>query len=436
MLVVSGCPRSGTSLMMDLLRVALGEDRILGKKFPQEEQIENIKEQGENETDEQYAARMYVFGKTRDEEKIMADLAESKDMNPNGFWEMLYTVQGCHFRFFDAEQLEEMITEETPSVCKIVSQGLSGTDPRYVTKMIYMIRHPRAVAKSQERLKRDYPFSDDGKFVVNGEEVKIHTPEMYINVTAMASRYLKKYTDIPVLYVYFDDLIAKPQETLAKVQDFLGEGDFETAAAQIEPKLKRSEPEKIDSPFWEDAEFVYDHFINQDFDAIDEYLKEPSRMIHRKNARWMCVRLMDPKVEDECLNCMKSEIVRGNYKKTAENKNIDWKNEPCIFECARIVDAPHKTIEESIRTNHWLSQEELEERSMNYERAEKMKESFAQVAKSGFKPQRLPKDKGGRSFREMLEHESDGVVAELLDQSEEETNPNHHMGPSTASPIE
>lgn len=407
MYVVSGCPRSGTSLMMDLMRVALGEDRILGKKFPQEEQIEEIREQGEEETDEQYAVRMYVFKKTRDEEKIMADLAESKDMNPNGFWEMLYTVQGCHYRFFDSDRLEKILTEETPSVCKIVSQGLVGTDPRYITKMIYMIRHPRAVAKSQERLKRQYPFSEDGKFIVNGEEVKIHTPEMYINVTAMASRYLNKYKDIPVLYVFFDDLITKPQETLAKVKEFLGEGDFEKAAAQIEPKLNRSEPENIDSPFWEDAEFVYDHFINQDFEAIKEYLMEPTRMIHRKNKKWLCVRMMSPKVEDECLHCMNSETVRRNYQKTAEGKKIDWRNEPCIFECAHIVDKPKKTIQDSIRYNHWLDPEEWE----------------PEVVVTNIRDSRIENNQEQNVPKEI---EEDHIVLQR----------SYHLGPSTSSPIE
>ena len=45
MYVVSGCPRSGTSLMMDLMRVAYGEKRLLGKKFPQDEQMEMMKNQ-------------------------------------------------------------------------------------------------------------------------------------------------------------------------------------------------------------------------------------------------------------------------------------------------------------------------------------------------------------------------------------------------------
>jgi len=417
MYVVSGCPRSGTSLMMDLLRVALGEDRILGKKFPQEEQIEAVREQGEEETDEHYAARMYVLDKTRDEEKILKDLEESKDMNPNGFWEMLYTVQGCHYRFFDADRLEEITSTDKPSICKIVSQGLNGTDPRYITKMIYMNRHPRAVAKSQERLKRNYPFSDDGKFVVNGEEVKVHTPEMYINVTAMASRYLSKYDQIPILYVNFDDLIAKPQETLSKVKDFLGEGDFDAAAAQIEPKLKRSEPENIDSPFWEDAEFVYDSFIKQDFEAVVDYLKDPERMIHRKNRRWLCVRMMTPKVEDECMKCISDSIVAGNYKKNAENRKIKWRDEPCIYECAHVAGQKYKTIEQSIRENHWLTEEERQARMVEVAVAEPETEPIS-----------------AQEFITEVESKENEKVG-FWDEMADVEDPSDHMGPSTTSII-
>ncbi len=36
MLIISGCPRSGTSVQMDIHRAVFGEERILGAKFPQE----------------------------------------------------------------------------------------------------------------------------------------------------------------------------------------------------------------------------------------------------------------------------------------------------------------------------------------------------------------------------------------------------------------
>jgi len=353
MWVVSGCPRSGTSLMMDLLRVTFGEERILGKKFPQEEHIEQMKKQNENETDHQYAARMYIHKKLRDEEKIKKDLEESKDMNPNGFWEMLYTVKGCYFRFFDSDRLEKILTEEKKSICKIVSQGLIQSDPIYIDKIIYMIRHPRAVAKSQEKLKRQFPFSDGGKILIDNEEVKVHTPEMYINVTAMAAKWFVKYPNVEVKFVYFDELISEPKKVLTEVQEFLGEGDFEKAIAQINPKLNRSYPENIDSPFWEDAEFIYNNFIQQNYNEIIEYMKVPERMIHRKNNRWYCCRINRLVVENECLNCINNEVTRENFKIFAEQKKINWKEEPCIFECSHHPENNPITIEESIANNSW-----------------------------------------------------------------------------------
>ena len=56
MIVVSGCPRSGTSLTMDCMRHAFGEDRIMGKKFPQERKYVFMKEQFEGEDDNAYEA--------------------------------------------------------------------------------------------------------------------------------------------------------------------------------------------------------------------------------------------------------------------------------------------------------------------------------------------------------------------------------------------
>jgi hypothetical protein len=363
MFVVSGCPRSGTSLMMDLCRVAFGEDRILGKKFPQEEQIEMVKEQHEMESDNSYAARMYIFNKTRDEEKIMKDLEESKDMNPNGFWEMLYTCQGVHYRFGDLPRLEKLQEEKDgeKSICKIVSQGLAQSDPKYIDKIVYMIRHPRSVAKSQERLKRQFPFSnsEEDKMLVNGEEQAIHTPEMYIQVTAMAARWLIKYPDVPVIFVNFDELIEKPNETLQGIRDFLNDGDFESAAKQIEPRLRRSQPQDVENDLWEDAENIYKMFCEKDFEGIVEYMKNPNLMIYRKNKRWLCTRLNEPKTENECLACQKSSVVRNNFKQRAEKKEINWQDEPCIFECAHNPDEPLKTIGESVEFNTWANDDSL-----------------------------------------------------------------------------
>ena len=108
----------------------------------------------------------------------------SKMMNPNGFWEDgRFTVRGLSWRFNCREELDGYLTEEKPTCVKIVSQGLIQTDPRYISKMVYLIRHPRNVAKSQENLvtELDQMFGDKNT-------LKMHTPKMYLNVTAQASR--------------------------------------------------------------------------------------------------------------------------------------------------------------------------------------------------------------------------------------------------------
>jgi hypothetical protein len=341
--------------MMDLLRVTFGEDRILGKKFPQEEHIEEMRKQREEESDKQHAARMYMIKNMRDQEKLEESLKESKDMNPNGFWEMLYTVQGIYYRFHDADRLEKILVEEKKSICKIVSQGLMQSDPKYIDKVIYMIRHPRAVAKSQERLKRSWPLNSEP--TVNGEPQPIHTPEMYVNVTTMASRWFLKYPEVQVHYVHFDELIEDPERILNGVQEFLGEGDFSKAINQINPKLRRSLPQDIDSPFWEDAEMVYKLFTEKNHQGVIDYMSDPSLTIHRKNKRIPCARVRNFRTEDQCLMCKTNRTTRDNFKKEAIRKNIYWYNEPCIFECAHDFDNELKTIEESIKNNFWVEKE-------------------------------------------------------------------------------
>lgn len=355
MYVVSGCPRSGTSLGMDLMRVAYGDDRLLGKKFPQESRKEEIEKRRPNETDEQYTTRMYCLNRTRNDEAIEARLEQTKDMNPNGFWEMLYTVQGCHYRYADLERLDKLLTEEKKSFCKIVSQGLAQSDPKYIDKVIFMIRHPRAVAKSQERLVRPGPLGDIARTKVDGEKLKVHSPEMFINVTGMVSYWFKRNPDIPVLYVFYDELLQNPDKVLSEIQEFIGEkGDMVSAAKQINKKLKRSEPEDVPSPLWEDAEFVYDNFLKRDYQKIVDYLSRPDIAFNRYTLQYPCLRSGRPVRPDICDVCRnkKSSYIKDK-KKIAKKKKIDWENEPCIYECGYRLGFKPLSIKESIENNFW-----------------------------------------------------------------------------------
>lgn len=355
MYVISGCPRSGTSLMMDLMRVAYGEERLLGTKFPSQDRIEKAEKQRPNESDEKYRIRKYVMDRMKEESKVEKRFEETKDMNPNGFWEMLYTVQGCHYRFGDLDRLDKLLKEEKKSFCKIVSQGLANSDPKYVDKVIFMIRHPRAVAKSQERLRRPGPMGAVAQAQIDGENIKIHTPEMFIDVTGMASKWIIRNPEIPIYHVLYDELLEKPEEILDGIQEFIGEkGNISEASKQINKKLRRSMPEEVDNPLWEDAEFVYEKFLEREYEEIVKYLSKPDIVFNRMKERFTCLRSRIPVNHVICSVCRnKKSTYIDNQKKILEKYNIDWRNEPCIFECGYNYGFKQLTVEESIKHNFW-----------------------------------------------------------------------------------
>jgi len=190
MYVVSGCPRSGTSLTMDIMRIALGEDRIIGEKFPQE------KRNKEPETEvEKYLSEKFPNNQKEQFEK-------SKDMNPNGFWEMEWSVKGI--RYLPNLHTELQSSKISPiKVVKCVSQGLIVSDPIHISKIIFLLRHPRQVAKSQEKLQGQ--FGDLENPIQNGREVRKHSPQMFCQVTIQAARWFDLNPEVPLLIVNFDD---------------------------------------------------------------------------------------------------------------------------------------------------------------------------------------------------------------------------------------
>ena len=331
MIIVSGCPRSGTSLMMDCLRQALGDDRIIGKAFPFEDRIN---QRAETEI-EKYIKKKYGI-RTKDQEAV----EKSKDMNPNGFWECRYTVQGVKWhRGIDRVCKPEM-------VCKIVSQGLAHSDPKYIDRIIYMMRHPREVAKSQERLRSNLPGAEELKEKAG----PVHSPKMFVDVTCAAARWLLENPK-PIQLVHYDSLIEYPEETLGAVKGFLGEGDF--SKHPIDRGLKRSAREDIDNELWEDAEHIYDRFIAGDYQNLVEYIENPKSRTNKVGARYPCVRLDEMVVYKHCENCYNDKMTMWNLRKKAEERKIDWRNEPCVFECGIGIDVDTKAVEQSIQFNHW-----------------------------------------------------------------------------------
>lgn len=390
MLIVSGCPRSGTSLCMDIQRIVHGEEQLLGKKISDrdfESIVEEQLERKEDEAEHEYRIRRFLLerrlDKRRDRQK--ARQKKTKDMNPNGFWEMDFTVAGItpYRRFRQmavySQELQDILDEIEAGafkVCKVVSQGLLSSNPRMIGKIIYMIRHPRAVAKSQERLSYnlELPDPETGEMKNLSDLVKITTPKMFIDVTARAAKFFLDYPEIPVRFYHFEELIKDPAPLLDDMQEFAGCGDYSKALSAIEPKLSRSNHAKVKSHLLTDAEFVYEKFCaaaeiinaggdqekaNELFTEIREYLSDPHRQFNRDRNQWPCFRHNHMVKEKLCRSCMTDPVVRYNAKQGRDVAPIQnetpWQEEPCLFECGMDLDRDkYLTIEESIANNFWI----------------------------------------------------------------------------------
>lgn len=396
-LIVSGCPRSGTSLCMDIQREAHGEDAILGFKFPQEnrqKEKDDMFVRYDHEEDHQYEIRKYITEKQILEIE-MRELAQGrpldyKDMNPEGFWECAFTVQGIIYQPQFNRLLQGIRTGKNFKVIKVVSQGMLNSDPQYIGKIIYMIRHPRKVAKSQERLKRGFDFTDpaDGKIKNAFQDITIHTPEMYIQVTMQAAHWFLLNPRKKVLFVNFDDLQENPAEQCRKMKEFVGFGDYEKATKLVQPKLNRSNPEDIEHRLWEDAEYVYEEFVKaaniinaggsrteagKHFKKIIKYFHDPRREFNRDKLQWPCYRAKRGVNEMRCKACYYGNddsgtnfATRNLFKKNSEAKVAQygvtkhWSKEPCVFEMGYDLDRtePYLTAEESVENNFWKTDNE------------------------------------------------------------------------------
>jgi len=287
-----------------------------------------------------------------------------KDLNPNGFWECNYSVQGIQYNYPDRFVLRDYLKEEEgkETYIKIVSQGLLGSDTRYINKVVYVIRHPRNVAKSQERLKRGFDI-----MLPNGErqglmdELVIHTPKMYMDVTAAAARFFMENPQIPVHFLMYDDLVENPEKHVRELCEFLGEDADEgwgRCEGIVNPKLRRSYPEDIESVLWEESEEIYKRFGEKDFVGVLDYVSDPDLNMHTDGVDFLCLRSGGVGTAGVCQQCISDRGMRENLKQGAAmpGRQIDWAKEPCLWECA--YDPARKKdeyvdVHDSIENNHW-----------------------------------------------------------------------------------
>lgn len=313
-ILVSGCPRSGTSLTMLLLATALGEDRIIGQRWPKD-----------MEPPKTFRTVASKIAWERGEPERRKAREKAKEMNPLGFWECGFTVEGLRYELGLAEKLKEIDQMAAPPIVKVVSQGLRCSDPVRIEHVIYLTRSPREVATSQENLVHaNLPF-DEAELETLG---KIHSPKMYNNVTMTAGVFFYNNPDIPVTVIdYSEDMIRNPDVAIATLRGVVGEGNWDEARKLVNPKYYRSRPRDLQGHDWDLAERLYKHSREANWSAIVEEADKP-----RPPSQFFCVRYGVPTCQARCEVCLSDEETRRNLQKGAEKREIDWREEPCLYE--------------------------------------------------------------------------------------------------------
>lgn len=181
-IVVSGLPRSGTSVMMKMLEA--GGKIIL---------TDNLREADAN--------------------------------NPKGYYE-----------FERVKQLKDgdlaWLPDAVGKAVKIVTGLITHLPPDYHYKVIFMQRDLNEVLSSQKKMLGRLGKGDDNI----PDEKMAQTYEEHIK---QVKAWLVRQANIEVLYVNYNAMVANPTESLQKVSSFLGGMDVKTMASVVDSGLYR-----------------------------------------------------------------------------------------------------------------------------------------------------------------------------------------------------
>ncbi|MDL1909432.1 sulfotransferase domain-containing protein [Chloroflexi bacterium CFX6] len=182
-IIVSGLPRSGTSMMMKMLEA--GGQPIL---------TDNLREADAN--------------------------------NPNGYYE-----------FERVKQLPEgdygWVLDAKGKVVKIVTGLIMHLPSDYNFKVVFMQRAMKEVLSSQKKMLGRLGREDDK---VEDEKMK----KIYQEHLKQVNAWIAKQPNIEVLYVNYNTMIGDPLDSLKKVNEFLGGGmDVNVMAGVVNRELYR-----------------------------------------------------------------------------------------------------------------------------------------------------------------------------------------------------
>lgn len=232
--VVSGQPRSGTSLMMQTMEL-LGLP-VWGEKYPQEVNLEDVLEQAPEDKHEEI------------KKQFASRLEHAKKMNPRGFYE----VPGLVMRGF-----RKLLPEHAGKAVKIIVDGLydrenpnghkTGTPEQYVDKVILCLRDPRNTAVSQMDLAGGVEVAAVDE--ETGEDVWANagqplSPKRYVSSMGQFVKWLADHDELDdrILPIEYADMHS--QKPIKSIVEHLGIGatseQVKAAEDNVDPLLNRS----------------------------------------------------------------------------------------------------------------------------------------------------------------------------------------------------
>jgi len=139
---------------------------------------------------------------------IAKDMAD--EHNPLGYWETQDVTRGIFYDMGD-------------KAIKIVADGFYFSDPKYIDKVIVMLRDPRIVLKSQLKV----------GICRKGDEKRV----AFKNAVDLSRTFeIIKTFKIPHITVEYDEMLRYPKENMLRVCRFLGKGNGEGWKI-VDPKL-------------------------------------------------------------------------------------------------------------------------------------------------------------------------------------------------------
>jgi len=286
--IVSGEPRSGTSMMMQTLNI-LGLP-VIGDEKPLATKIDKL-------------ATKEVELSEEEKERLEKRKNKAEKMNPLGFFE----VPGIVMKGLHGDEVDEFYGKIVKIIGSAIPERMApsgiitGTEKKIIDKIILCIRNPKHIALSQVDISSniDVQIADIGESedVVFTENRQIPTPLRYIRGMGVFIKWLDENPDMKdkILVVDYEDMHSNPSQQIDKICDFLGENPSDElkqkAIDNVKPSLKRSNDfSDWDEKFKDDGELVelmYNALKTLNTVSVTALIEERQQMDRLENASWL-----------------------------------------------------------------------------------------------------------------------------------------------------